>query len=169
MFKRVMVLCGVLLLAGCGIKPFAVEEYPLRPGLIPAFAIAGTAHATNDQPSMEPTVVSSYGGSGLSASLNAITEVMTQQTNEELRKNGHSHGGTSAKTIAIRVDSLVSNYVAWSWASEIKFYVTLGDGQVIAFDVHHASGELPQDLDGCIAEGVMHLLNDQRVLAYLAR
>ena len=48
------------------------------------------------------------------------------------------------------------------------FHVTLGDGQAIDFTVHHASGEPLQDLNGCIAEGVMTMLNDKRVLAYLA-
>lgn len=169
MFKRMMVPCAALWLAGCGTLPFTPMEYPLRPGLIPAFEIAGTAHATNDQPSTESTIVYSYGGSRLSSSLNAITEVMTQQTNEELRKNGHSNGGTTPKTIALRVDSLLSEYVFYSWKSDIRFRATLGDGQTIDFAVHHASGELGQDLDGCIAEGVMTMLNDKRVLAYLAR
>lgn len=168
MFKRMMVPCGALLLAGCGTLPFTPMEYPLRPGLVPTFEIAGTAHAANDQSSTESTIVYSYGGSKLSTSLNAITQVMTQQTNEELAKDGHTNGGTSAKTIALRVDSLLSEYVFYSWKSDIRFRATLGNGETIDFAVHHASGELGQDLNGCIAEGVMTMLNDKRVLAYLA-
>jgi hypothetical protein len=169
MFKRLVVLCGAaLLLAGCGTTAFTPQEYPLRPGLIPPFAVAGTARVTSDQPSTAPTLVYSYGGTKLSSTLNAITDAMTQQANEELQKNGHAHGGTTAKTIALRVDSLVSEYGIFSWSSNIKFHVRLGDGQGIDFAVHHASGEPLQDLNGCIAEGVMHLLTDQRVLAYLA-
>ena len=168
MFKRAMVLCGMLLLAGCGTTTFNPVAYPLRAGLIPAFEIAGTAHATNDQPSTAATVVYSYGGTKLSSNLNAITEVMAQQTNDELQKNGHAHG-TAAKTIALRVDSLVSEYGIFSWSSNIVFRATLGDGQSLDFTVHHASGEPLQDLNGCIAEGVMHLLTDPRVLAYLAK
>jgi hypothetical protein len=169
MFKRVMVLCGALLLTGCGIRPFTLTEYPLRAGLIPPIDITGTARASNNQPSTEQIVITSGGGGGLGSSPNAITEVMTQQTNEELLKNGHSHGGMAAKTISLRVDSLASDYIAWYWSSEIKFTATLGDGETVDFDVHHSSGVLEQDIDGCIAEGVMHLLNDPRVRAYLAK
>lgn len=35
-------------------------------------------------------------------------------------------------------------------------------------DVPHTHGILVQDLDGCIAQSVMKLLNDPRVRAYLA-
>jgi hypothetical protein len=167
MFKRLVVLCGAaLLLAGCGTTAFTPQEYPLRPGLIPPFEVAGAAHVVNDQPSTAPTVV--YVPTNWTASLNTITEAMTEQANAELQKNGHAKGGTSAKIIKLKVDSLLSEYIAFSWGSEIKFHATLGDGQTIDFDVHHASGILLQDLNGCIAEGVMHLLNDPRVHAYLA-
>ncbi len=169
MFKRVCVLCGVLLLAACGTLPFTPEEYPLRPGLIPAFNTTGPVSVTNDQPSSDSTIVYSYGGSKLSSDLKSITEVMVRQTAEELQKNTHQTGSTSGRTIALKVDSLVSEYIVFSWKSKIFFQATLGDGQVIPFEVHHASGLLGQDLNGCIAEGVMHLLNDDRVKAYLAK
>jgi hypothetical protein len=168
MFGRVLVLCGVVLLAGCGTIPFAPEEYPLRAGLIPAFDVAGPVAVSNDQPSTDSTIVYSYGGTKLSSDLKTITEVMVRQTAEELQKNTHAKGA-AAKTIALKVDSLVSEYVVFSWKSKIFFQAKLGDGQVIPFEVHHASGILQQDLNGCIAEGVMYLLNDSRVKAYLAQ
>jgi len=62
----------------------------------------------------------------------------------------------------------LSEYVFFSWKSHIEFQAKLGDGQTVSFNVRHASGILAQDLNGCIAEGVMTLLNDQRVKTYLA-
>jgi hypothetical protein len=168
MFQRIAVLCAVVFLAGCGTVPFAPEEYPLRAGLIPAFDVAGPVSVSNNQPSGDPTIVYSYGGTKLSSDLKTITEVMVHQTSEELQKNTHQKG-SAAKSIALKVDSLVSEYIVFSWKSKIFFEAKLGDGQAIAFEVHHASGILTQDLNGCIAEGVMHLLNDSRVKAYLAQ
>jgi hypothetical protein len=49
----------------------------------------------------------------------------------------------------------------------MQFEATLGNGQVLSFDVPHTSGSVHQNLNGNIAEGVMTLLRDDRVRAYL--
>jgi hypothetical protein len=156
-----------LLLSACGTRPFKPTEYPLRDGLIAAFPVKGTVAVTNNQPSTAQAIVYSYGGTQLGTNLNTITEVMTQQTLKELQKAGQVNAG-KAKSIALKVDVLLSEYVFFSWKSHIEFQAKLGDGQTVSFNVRHASGILAQDLNGCIAEGVMTLLNDQRVKTYLA-
>lgn len=168
MLRLVPVFCLFFLLCACGTQPYVPAEYPLRDGLIPAFDIKGTVVVSNAQASSDPVIVSSYGGTKLSSNLAVITEVMVQQTRKELNKNGNLSESPKQKTIALKVDSLVSDYVAFFWKSNSVFQVTLGDGQKFEFKVPHTSGLLLQDLNGCIAEGVMTLLNDPRVTAYLA-
>jgi hypothetical protein len=154
-------------LSACGAHPFKPQEYPLDKTLISAFPTTGPVTVSNNQPATEPVTVSSYSGISLTSSLSDITEVMVKQTREEIGK--HAGVGTAApKTIALKVNSLRSNYIAFFYKSTIEFEITLGNGQVIDETVHHASGVLPQDLDGCIAEGVMTMLNDPRVRSYLA-
>ena len=58
--------------------------------------------------------------------------------------------------------------MVFSWKSNIRFQAKLGNGQTLNFLVPHASGVLLQDLNGCIAEGVMTMLNDPRVRTYLS-
>jgi hypothetical protein len=165
----VLALLCIAGLSACGNRAFRPTEYPLRDGLIPTLTLVGPVTVSNRQPATDPVVISSYGGSGLTSSLNEITEVMVRQTQKEVMKNGHVTGGGVPKTVAIRVDSLRSRYIAFFYKSQLDFEATLGDGQVIRQTVHHSSGVLPQDLDGCIAESVMVLLNDPRVKNYLAR
>ena len=163
----VAAFCTVLL-AGCGTMGFTPKEYPIRAGLVPALDIHGSAVAVNMQPSKAPFIVYSYSGSKLASNLHDITQVMVDQANEELKKNGHFVGGAN-KTIDLKVNSLVSKYTnIFYWKSHIVFEAKLGNGQTIDLDVPHASGVLAQDLNGCIAEGVMKLLNDPRVKSYLA-
>lgn len=163
-----LALC-VVSVSACGTRPFTPSEYPLRDGLIASFEVSGTVAVSNSQTSSDPVIVYSYGGSKLSSDLKSITEVMVQQTNKELEKNGRVIGGGASKTISLRVDSLLSKYTnAFFWKSNIKFQAVLGDGQTLDFTVPHTSGVLAQDLNGCIAEGVMTLLNDHRVKSYLA-
>ncbi len=166
--RHLALALAVLLLSACGTRPFIPAEYPLRDGLITAFPVHGKAAVTNAQPSTAPSVVYSYGGTKLATSLKDITEVMTQQTLKELQKAGQPVNSAAAKTIALKVDVLLSEYVFFSWKSHIEFQAKLGDGQTLNFNVRHASGILAQDLDGCIAEGVMTLLNDPRLKGYLA-
>lgn len=169
MFVRVFLLVLVLGLQACGTRPFTPQIYPLRNGLIPSMEISGTATVTNDQPSTEEAIVYSYGGTQLASSLKAITEVMVQQTRDELAKNGKNSIDGKPKTISLKVNSLLSTYFIMSWKSKLQYEALLGDGTVITRDVTHASGSLRQDLNGCIAEAVLGLLKEQRVREYLAK
>ena len=167
MRKNLSALVAVLLLSACAVT-YKPTEYPVRDGLIPVFKVAGTATVTNGQPSTEPVIVHSYAGSKWSSDLQTITAVMVQQTTGEIAKNGRKTGGGKAKTIELKVNSLSTDYIAFFYKSEIKFQAKLGNGKVIDKTVPHSSGNPAQDLNGCIAEGVMTLLNDETVRAYLA-
>ncbi len=147
---------------------FTPMEYPLRAGLIAPMPVNGPATIANAQPSTEAVNVYSYGGTRLSTNLNAITAVMVAQADGELNKAGTINSAGAPKTISLRVTSLLSTYGVFSWSSNIEFDVVLGDGQSFSMRVHHASGSVGQDLNGCIAEGVLKLLQDERVRAYLA-
>jgi len=162
----VMSLC-LGLLSGCGTLDFKPAEYPLRDGLIPPFNVAGTVAVSNAQPADGQFIVYSYGGTELASNLKAITDVMVEQARKELQKNGMPAAGAQ-KAIALKVNSLVSRYgYAMFWRSSIQFEAALGNGQVLSFDVPHTSGSVHQNLNGNIAEGVMALLKDERVRAYL--
>jgi hypothetical protein len=154
------------LLSGCGTIAFSPAVYPLRDGLVPSLDVAGPVTVSNAQPSTDEAIVYSYGGSKLASDLKSITETMVVQTRSELEKNGRSRPG-SPKSIALKVDSLLSRYIAFYWNSKIVFQATLGNGQVLNFEVPHTSGSVHQNLNGNIAEGVMTLLGDDRVRAYL--
>jgi len=167
MRKNLLALVAILLLSACT-STYKPAEYPLRDGLIPVFNVAGTATVTNGQPSTEPVIVHSYAGSKWNSDLQTITGAMVQQTTSEIAKNGRTTGTSKVKTIELKVHSLTTEYIAFFYKSEIKFQAKLGNGKVIDKAVPHSSGSPMQDLNGCIAEGVMTLLNDETVRAYLA-
>ena len=165
--RNIAIVVGLAVLSGCGTIEYKPTEYPLRDGLVPAMRVAGTVTVSNAQPSTDQVKVYSYMGSELASNLKAITDVMVEQTRKELQKNGQAAPG-GQKTIALKVDSLLSRYMmAMFWRSSIQFTATLGNGQVLNFDVPHSSGNIHQNLNGNIAEGVMVMLKDERVRAYL--
>jgi uncharacterized lipoprotein YmbA len=165
---RYLLMLAALCLAGCGTMKFTPAEYPLRAGLIAPMPVHGTAEVSNGQADVGPVIVYSYGGSKLSSDLHAITELMVQQTSKELSKAAQPASG-GQKTIELKVNSLLSKYSVFHWNSNMSFEARLGNGEAISMTVPHTSGVLVQDLNGCVAEGVMKLLNDPRVRAYLAQ
>lgn len=130
--------------------------------------VRGAAQVSNVQAATDELIVYSYSGTSLASDLHAITEVMVQQTNKEIAKAAQASAG-SPKTIELKVNSLLSTYGIFHWKSNLNFDAKLGNGEVVSMTVPHASGDLRQDLNGCIAESVMKLLNDERVRAYLAQ
>ena len=101
----------------------------------------------------------SYGGRKLSSDLRSITEVRVRQTSEELSKTAQPALG-APKTIELKVNSLLSRYPFFNWNSNLSFDARLGNGEVVSKTVPHTSGVLAQDLNDCIAQSVMKLLND---------
>jgi len=159
-------------LAGCVAAAFTPAEAPLPDGAIPAFGTAGTVGISNAQPSSESVIVYSQFGTTITSDLKAITEVMVQQAQKELQKNGRPTGAAGSKSIALKVKSLRSSRVTGAFysRSQMEFQVTLGSGQAIDFRVVYGTGVPLADtaLNGGIAEGVMTLFKDERVKAYLA-
>lgn len=166
--KKILALALAAFLTGCGTMRYTPTEYPLRDGLIAPMPVNGPTTVVNAQPSTDPFIVYSYAGTSLGSNLNAITAVMVAQTNKELNKAGTINPAGAPKTISLKVTSLLSTDLMFSYKSDIEFDVVLGNGQTFSMKVHHASGIEVQDLNGCIAEGVLKLLQDERVRAYLA-
>ena len=169
MRTKLLALAGVLLLQACGTVEYKPTEYPLRAGLIPPFNVAGDVQVSNGQASTDTVTVYSYGPTSMSSNLRAITEAMVQQTRGEIAKNGRVTRGGKPKTVELKVNSLVSEYGFMVFNAKLQFQAKLGNGEIINKTVPHRSGIALQNLNGCIAESVMMLLKDEKVLAYLGR
>ena len=168
---RIKLIAAILLivsLSGCMTRIYVPMEYPLRPGLIPALATNGTVNVNNAQDSTSDEIVYSYVGTKLASNYRTITQLMVDQTKAEIKKNTQRTSSGKPKTLDMKVTYLKSRYITFFWKSELKYTVVLGGSVTIEKTVNHASGILIQDLNGCIAESVINLLNDPQIIAYLA-
>ncbi|MBP7370998.1 MAG: hypothetical protein KA902_06105 [Arenimonas sp.] len=167
---RALLLLTALISLPCSAIEYYSAIYPLRAGLIPPFDVSGDVKVTNGEPSKESVIVYKYTFVKLTSNYHEITQTMVDQVRRELENNGKkSAAGGPAKTIDLKVTHLLSKYSFFKWNSKLTFTATLGNGQVITKDVTHGSGELYQDLNGCIAEAAMVFLNDETLHAYLAK
>lgn len=158
----------LLAFTGCGTTPYAPQEYALRDGLIKPISISGTLSINNTQSDTSEAIVYSYMGTNLGSNYKDITQLMVDQAKREVTKNFKQVSAEKLKSIDIKITYLKSTYIAFYWKSELRYTATLGGSIVVEKTVHHGSGILIQDLNGCIAESVMDLLNDPKVTAYLS-
>ena len=164
---RLLFILSALVLQGCGTLAYTPMEWSVREGVIPRFDVAGSVKFENAQTAAGPAIVYSYGGTKLVSTYQTITALMTEQAENELRKNGNLRNGV-VKKIELKVTLLRSRYIAFFWKSVMEYEVRLGAGEIIKKRVTHGSGNVQQDLNGCIAEGVIELFKDEKVKAYLA-
>ena len=169
MRKTILLILSTLLLQACT-KQFVHEEYPLDPSMIPTFDVDGRVTITNAEPSTDKIIVFEGGPNTRFSDRHTLTDGVVQQTIEELGRHGHVVGTTKTKTIGLKVLSLRSESRVFVLHSKMLMEAVLGDGETVELTNEHTSGwTLDQDLNGCMAEGVMTLFTNQRVLAYLAQ
>ena len=158
-----------LLCVGCGTMPYNPTEHVLRDTAINDFPLNGDITIVNGQQSAVKQIVYSTPGARLESDYQAVTEVMVKQARAEINRHAIRGDGGTAKRIELRVYYLLSNYATFHNRSQMSYTAKLGNGEELQKTVNHATGAGPhQDLNGCIADGVVALLSDEQVLAYLA-
>jgi hypothetical protein len=166
--KLSILIIAAICLSGCGTRPYIPTEYTLRDGVMPALTVVGNASINNAQADTNQVIVHSYGGTSLVSNYIEITQLMVDEAKIELSKNTKIKNDGKPKTIEIQVTYLNSEYQFMWWKSELRYIAKLGGSDKIEKTVRHGSGNLLQDLNGCVADAVVDLLNDAKVIAYLA-
>ena len=164
----ILSVCTIICLSGCGTRPYTPSEYMLRDGVIPTLNVKGDVVIDNTQSNNAEVLVYEYAGSNLASNYKDITQLMVEQTKKELEKNTKNKTEGTQKKIELQVTYLKSTYQIMWWKSELRYTAVLGGSDRVEKIVHHGSGNLIQDLNGCIADAVVDLLNDAKVQAYLA-
>lgn len=168
MHYRFTALFLFALLTGCGTIAFDPPVFELAPSKIADFPVQGTVSIENAQPATEPVILHSQSGIRLQSNYHEVTKTMVTQARFELERHGKVNPG-SDKRVDLKVTHLESRYIFFYWKGTMTFTVSLGDGQRFDMTVNHSTGaNAQQDLSGSIADGVVALYKDPRVLAYLA-
>lgn len=170
MSKKILFVLGAVVLLQACTRTWVHEEYPLKADMIPAFDVNGRVSITNAEPSTDKITVFEGGPNTRLSDRHTLTDGVVQQAIEELGRHGHVVNATRSKSIGLKVLSLRSNSRVFVFHSKMLMEAVLGDGETVELSNEHTSGwSLDQDLNGCMAEGVMTLFTNQKVLAYLAQ
>jgi len=157
-------------LTACGPIQFNPKAYSIIEGEISPLILRGKAKVINSQPSIDQLIIRDVGGTQLLSTLNALTDSMVQQTQDEISLRSTSTIGVQVKIIEIKIDSLLSTtpFLTYHSISTLNFVAILGNGKSVSFTTKHSAWSPTEDLNGCIHKGVVQLLSNQEVREYLA-
>ncbi len=169
MKKIIFMLLLPVVLSACGTVQFDPAIHQLAETAIPNFDVSGNVSITNNQTSSDPVIIHSYGGTKYESDYKTITETMVKQAENELARHATNKKSGSDKTIKLKVTHLNSKYIAFYWKGTMTYTVDLGNGSSFEKTIKHGTGAgAAQDLSGSIADGVVNLFKDERVISYLS-
>lgn len=166
--KKACLAIALLLLQACAVtlKP---TDYDFQEDQIQPFNLSGKLAVINGQPSSERIAVYTYGPTNIYSDLKSLTDLMVRQTLAQAQKRGMAKSGGSEKSIELKILTIKSEAAFFHFNSKMEYQVKLGNGDVFTKKVEHSSGDVKQDVNGCVADGVIDLLQDDKVKAYLAQ
>jgi hypothetical protein len=158
-----------LLLTGCGAINYVPSEYEITTDRIQKFDISGTVTVENNQPDTTKTIVLSAPARDWVSDNHTVTEHLAAQLRRELAKHGNIINKTSDKSIGVKVTKQQANMYAFHMTGSLEVWITLGVAESFPINIDQGSpGNVWRVLNGNIALGVIEILSDKRVLAYLA-
>jgi hypothetical protein len=167
MYKAILVGVACCLLQACtvGLK---VQDYKYEDKHFTPFEVKGNVVIKNGQPASNEISVYSASGVTVTSDLKTLTELMVQQSTAQIQQRGLVKGTTESKSIELKILTIKSEAAFYHANSKMLYQVTLGNGDVFSKTVEHSSMDPHQDISGCVADGVIALLADAKVRAYLA-
>ncbi len=162
------------LLTGCASYEYKPSVYPLAQDRIPAFEMKGTLALENVQSS---TTLEESSNSGVSHSYNyqQITDGFNAQFDVEVKKHAKVASTSAQKTIKTSINHFLCEtrgLNTWVYRCEIKGTLTTGDGTKLNMDYSHGApvtAGIQAGFDSMIAIAVENALENQKILAYLAK
>jgi hypothetical protein len=171
---NLLFVSALALLTGCASYEYKPTVYPLAQDRIPAFQLNGSISLENVQTSTE-LQESSNSGVSHSYTYQQVTEGFNTQFNVEVEKHAKKSGASVQKTIKTSINYFIcetSGLNTWVYRCEIKGSLTTGDGATLNMDYKHGApvtAGIQAGFDSMIAIAVENALENQKVLAYLAK
>lgn len=168
-------LCWValgLLACGCTIKhDYGWREYAIAPDRVSAPSTLGRGSAVsivNAQPNAESKMLGYLGPHQYYGSLNQLTDAVVTQLSQELRSRDVTVSENAPKTLKVAVLNTKYTLGSWMLRVDMDLHVEAGDGYTRTINVSNRSpGTVDGGLNGAVALGVIEILNDPKVIAYL--
>ncbi len=168
-------LCWVvlgLLACGCTIKhDYQWREYKIAPDRVSAPSTLGRGSAVsiiNAQPNAESKMLGYIGGHQYYGSLNQLTDAVVTQLSQELGSRNVKVSDNAPKTLKVAVLNTKYTLGSWMLRVEMDLRVEAEDGYARTINVSNRSpGTVDGGFNGAVALGVIEILNDPKVIAYL--
>jgi len=165
---RIFPIVLALLLTGCMTFRYEPGRYPLGEARIDDLVVNGQLAISNEQTDAEERRFS-YGPLDVLFNYRSVTARLVESMAEEVGRHGVAGAEAVHKTVALKVIDFSAERQQWHTRSQMSVAMRLGNGYRRVVKVSHGSpASLDRVLDGTIALGVVQLLGDPHLRAYLA-
>lgn len=171
---NVLFVSALALLTGCASYEYKPSVYPLAQDRIPTFELNGNLALENAQSSTN-LKESSNSGVSHSYTYQQITDGFNAQFDVEVKKHAKVTSSSTQKSISSSINHFLCEtrgLNTWVYRCEIKGTLTTGDGIIVSMDYKHGApvtAGIQAGFDSMIAIAVENALENQRILAYLAK
>jgi hypothetical protein len=167
MFRIVSLITILIGFSGCA-QHLVIQEYPMKPGMVPEFRGIQPVALVNVQTSKENVNAGSASMVKYTANLHQVTDVAIQVLETELEKRNMDISEDADKQLRLAIQDVTIVYGFASYRCIMHLEAETGDGYMHDFEGNNVSGHNPERAcGGAVLRAVAAMLNDDTILAYL--
>ena len=163
------ILIGTLLTALCGCTLQHIpKEQTIEPAKIPPFKAIGTTVLTNTQASTEDVQIA-IPAFTITVNYRSYTDLALRQLKSELDKKTDASRARPAKEFKLGIVDIKMLPMSGNFRCIINYTVETGDGYVRGLEAIGGSWNYQTAIDTAMANVVVGILNEERILNYLEK
>jgi len=167
--KNIVLVALTIVLSACGTVSYYPQEYEITNDRIDDFVVNGDIQIVNAQTDSSKQV---FFSSTLDweGDYKTVTEHLKSQLEKEIAENSKKVASGKNKIIEVKVVNIKVEQKFFHFASTMDFEYKLGNGESGTINVSQNSpGNMWRVLNGTIALGVIDILKQDNVIAYLSK
>jgi hypothetical protein len=166
--SRIVTLVAILIgFSGCA-QHLVIDQYPMKPGMVPEFRGDQPVALENIQTNKENVNAGSASMVKYTANTHQVTDTAIQVLATELEKRNISISEDADKQLRLAIQDVTIVYGFASYRCIMHLKAETGDGYISDFEGNNVSGHNPERAcGGAVLRAVAAMLNDDTIVAYL--
>ena len=164
---RIVTLITILIVfSGCT-HHLVIDQYPMKPGMVPEFEGGQPIALMNAQDNMKNVMIGSASGVKYTTSTHQMTDAALQMLETELEKRNISTSEDADKQLRLAIHDVSIVYPFGYFRCILHLKAETGDGYIGDFEGNNVAGKPQRSCGGAVLRAVAAMLNDETILAYL--
>ena len=165
--STIVTLIAVLIgFSGCA-QHLVIDQYPMKPGMVPEFSGDQPVELVNAQDNKENVNAGSASMVKYTANRHQVTDTAIQVLATELEKRNISISNDADKQLRLAIHDVSIVYPFAHFRCVLHLKAETGNGYIGDFEGNNVAGQPERACGGAVLRAVAAMLNDDTILAYL--